>query len=430
MHRLAAVVFVLGIGSASTALAGGYDIPILQTARQIGMGGTNVAYVDDSSAIYHNPAGLGHVDGGDLLINVSLLSGNLLGTPYQLFEAPAGNVRSEQTNAPLPFLAGSGRVHKNFVIGMGVYPVASAGGEYKYVFEGVNVTDDTRLVFFEASPAIGINLDSIGLNLGIGYRVTFVSLNRNRNTPPSILGASNVNLDMKGFDFRGFRVGAQYKPVEYFELGISYRHKTETEIKGSNNAALGATGLDTNTVFTFPSRISGGFRFDWAAFSFAFDFEWGFNSQNTSQNIVTNPGLGQPFPTGIPNVFNWSDQFTLRYGLEYRFSKQRQWPVRLGFVYDSKTANQAYPTAFGTPPTATSAVTVGFGYDHGPWEINAAFARRYGATTVSDSDLAPGLILQCPACGGAGNYEFTLNGFYLDFSYSWNKRDKAGRKKT
>ncbi len=419
MRRVAALAFTCSIMSASTAMAGGYDIPILYTAKNLGMGGTGVAYVDNGASLFINPAGLGFVGQGNIIVNASLLVGDLKATPYQLNPAPAGNIRSEQTIAPFGLLGGAYRVHDYVVLGLAAYPVAAASGEYKYTVGTTDVVDETTLLFIEVSPGIAVNIDQIGLSIGIGYRITYVSLDRKRNTP-----GTEIDLDLTGVDFASFRVGAQYKPTDWISFGVNYRHKSTTDVDGPGSG-LGSTFDNAKSSFILPARISGGVRFDWAAFSTATDFEWGFNSQNTS--VVIDAGDDNPvgFEEGVPNVFNWSDQWTLRWGMEYRFSQEQQWPVRVGFIYDSKTANEAYPTAFGTPPTSTYAATIGFGYDHGPWEINAAYARRYGRTAVLPSDLPPDLITECPACGGAGDYEFRLNGFFLDFSYDWErKKDK------
>ncbi|UCH29897.1 MAG: hypothetical protein JSV06_02410, partial [Myxococcales bacterium] len=133
----------------------------------------------------------------------------------------------------------------------------------------------------------------------------------------------------------------------------------------------------------------------------------------------------------IANVFEWEDQWTLRVGTEYRVFEEKI-PLRLGFIYDSKTTNFKYPSGFSTPPVHTYAVTAGIGYDHGPWEINFAYARRFGKvlidepppdnqtpSTADDSLSRAQLAGECPACGYAGDYRFRINGFYLDFSWDW-----------
>ncbi|UCH30723.1 MAG: outer membrane protein transport protein, partial [Myxococcales bacterium] len=279
MRSAGALLALAVLGAASTAAAGGYDIPILYSARHIGAAGAAVGGVNDSSAIFHNPSGMGQIGKGNLLIDVSLLTGDLRSTPY-LFGPES--IQSEPVLAPFFLLGGSGRVHEYITLGLAVYPVAAASGEYKYTLTtGQNVTDRTSLIFMEASPAIALNIDKIGLRIGLGYRITFASLERFRDSAPL-----DVDIRMNGFSFLGFRVGLQWSITDFLAIGMNYRTRTKTKIDqtrdgGSMGGSPGGTGTDfakAETELTLPARISGGFRFDWNQFSLMSDFEWGFNS--------------------------------------------------------------------------------------------------------------------------------------------------------
>ncbi|MDH3199570.1 MAG: outer membrane protein transport protein [Myxococcales bacterium] len=437
---LAGLIALVALGTVSTARAGGYDIPILYSARHIGAGGTAVAGVHDSSAVFHNPAGMGHIGKANLLIDVTILTGDLRATPYIL--GPQ-SIQSEPVVAPFGLLGASLRVHEYITIGGAAYPVAAASGEYRYQLPdpsgtSVDVVDSTTLLFLEASPAIAVNFDKIGLRIGLGYRLTFVTLDRSRNSPPA-LGAipSNIDLNLSGFSFLGFRVGFQWSITEYLAIGFNYRTKTTTKVDESGNpnrtsgspAGLGQLFTDASTEFVLPARLTTGIRFDWEQFTFKTDFEWGFNSQNDRAVISVTDAAGDT--QTLDNVFDWSDQWTLRVGTVYRVVKDRV-PIRLGFIYDSKTTSFQYPSGFSTPPKATYSATVGLGYDHGPWEINVAYARRFAKVTI-DEPPPPGpttslsqaqLLGECPACGYAGDYRFRINGFYLDFSYDWEVKPR------
>jgi len=274
MRRLGSFTLIAALSAASSAAAGGYDIPILYSARHVGAGGTAVAYVSDSSAIFHNPSGLGQIGKGNLLLDVSLLTGDLRSTPY-LFGPE--NIQSERVVAPFFLAGGSARVHEYVTLGLAVYPVAAASGEYKYqLADGQDVLDKTTLIFLEASPAIAVNIDKIGLRIGLGYRITYASLDRFRNSAPL-----DVDIKMTGLSFAGFRVGFQWRFTQFFTIGMNYRSKTKTKIDqaGDPNRTSGApsgTGelfASAATELTLPARISGGFRFDWAQFSVMSDFE-------------------------------------------------------------------------------------------------------------------------------------------------------------
>src|SRR5688572_6821013 len=101
--------------------AGGYDTPMLYTARHLGMGGAAVGYVDDPSALFHNPAGLGHTGRLSLMGDFSLLVGTIHGSPE---DGPGENQESNTTVAPFFLVGGSVRILDWLSAGLAVYPVA------------------------------------------------------------------------------------------------------------------------------------------------------------------------------------------------------------------------------------------------------------------------------------------------------------------
>ena len=185
------------------------------------MGGTAIGYVDDPSALFHNPAGLRHTKRFSLLGDVSLLLGNITGSPAE----DAIEADSETTVAPFFMLAASGRVTPWLTLGFAVYPVASAGGTYEYPRGTATISDSTTLIFFEASFAAAVEIPDYNLSFGLGYRITYVSLTRQRGP---IDGDRDTDFSASGLSFAGVRLGVQWQPIPEFEVGFSYRHKTET----------------------------------------------------------------------------------------------------------------------------------------------------------------------------------------------------------
>jgi long-subunit fatty acid transport protein len=413
------------------AQAGGYDTPMLYSARHMGMGGAAVGYVGDASALFHNPAGLAQIGRYHLILDVSLLVGDLQASPV----VGAENIGSERTVAPAFLVGAAFRVHERVTLGVGVFPVAAAGGEYRYTQPGgsATVVDRTSLNFFEFTPAIAVNIDEIGLRIGASYRITYVQLERARiPNPDADPQRPNLEINASGMDFLGFRLGVQYQPPQHpnLQLGLNYRHKTTTEVESSGTVYalglnLGDAGATSN--FILPSRLEFGARYDFGtansegnyAGGVAFDFIYAFNSQNDASGFRIG-GIE------LVQVFDWTNGITTRLGGEYRVLDRRM-PLRLGYSYDGKTSNPRFPTAFGTPGAPTHIMTVGGGYDAGPWELNIAYARRMGSATVTQANIDAGdaeRIAQgletCDLCGAPGDYEITLNGLYLDFSYDWD----------
>ena len=74
----AVLLLLVGVGPAH---AGGFDTPILYSARHMGMGGTAIGYVYDPSALFHNPAGLAHTDFIAITGDFTPLIGNITSSP-------------------------------------------------------------------------------------------------------------------------------------------------------------------------------------------------------------------------------------------------------------------------------------------------------------------------------------------------------------
>src|SRR5450432_3872938 len=417
---LAALAALGALCIPEAARASGYDTPMLYSARHMGMGGTAIGYVSDPSALFHNPAGLGQVEHGEVLGDFSLLLGKIHASPGGLNSGK--NIDSDLTVAPFFLIGGAYRVQKYITLGVGVYPIASAGATFHYPTVGsstANFEDRTELFFLEASPAIAVN-PLPNLRFGLGYRLTYVRLVRFAGAPDQ---DPSLDFTVTGQNFTGFRAGAQWDPWPWLQLGGVYRNKVTTKVMNTHGTAF-SPYTDISTKFTLPSKLGVGTRADFDQFglraSLAVDFEYTFNSENKGDPLLGTPAPGTMAPTSVSNVFDWSDSQTLRVGAEYRILHDQaaqldRVPLRIGYVYDTQSANAMDPTAFGTPPGPTQVVTLGTGYNGGLWQTNVAYAYRFGTGNVPKS----GLDTNCAFCSYEGNYAIHLSGLYADVSYKF-----------
>ena len=413
---LAFVVWCSLISGPGTVFAGGYDLPLSYSARHTGMGGAAVSYVSDPSALFHNPAGLAHVGRASFLAAISLMFGNLQAAPE-----PDTQTQSDLAVAPLFLLGGSVRITDWLVAGLGVYPVAAAGASYKYMSTSGLTTDRTRALFLEVSPALAVELPA-NIRIGVGYRVTMMMVDRFKKGAEA--SQPGIDLTLRGFNFAGLRVGAQWDPLGpatmevdgpfRLQVGLSYRHKTTVKVKASDGYALSQSVSDVRSAFVLPSRLTAGLRGDFRRLGLAFDFEYGWNSQNANAELQVDL---QGSSVTIPNPFAWRNAITLRTGAEYRLLDQGQLAIRAGYVYDEKTASEQYPTPFGPPPDATHMVTAGAGYRGEKWAANIAYGYRFGGTAVTADDLEGAQA--CAFCGYAGDYGVKMHGLFLDLSYDF-----------
>jgi long-subunit fatty acid transport protein len=271
----------------------------------------------------------------------------------------------------------------------------------------------TTIVFYEVTPLISLNVprDSIvpgELSFGIGYRLNLVTFARQQGERENPRG---LDLDLSGYGFKGLRAGMQYRVSKLLSFGAVYRNRVTITTEADEATLLGQTATNVELPFILPAQVGAGIRTDYERLGVAFDAMYTFQEQNERANLSGTIGGNV---VRVPNVFDWRNAFTLRFGAEFRLGPEQQLPVRVGYIYDEQVASRAYPSAFGTPPTPTRTFTLGGGYDTGAWEINLALALRSGDTALSPAELAPAGT--CPTCGYSGEYAIDMTGLYLDFS--------------
>jgi long-subunit fatty acid transport protein len=415
---VAAIVVLAVFGSAERTRAGGFDTPILYTAKHQGMGGTAIGYVNDASAIFHNPAGLQNVQCFNAVGDLSLLMGRIQGSPAA--GADARSVKSELAVGPFFLIGAAYRIHPWITLGAAFYPVGYGGASYVYDnTAGNSVRDETRLVFFEASPAISVNVPRDEwlpgwLSLGVGYRIDVVDFSRTQRVSGD---PSNIDLSLNGTRATGVRVGLQWRADEHFSVGAVFRNEIDVRTSGNSGTAFGLPASDASLTFVLPAKLGLGARYDIDRFGFAVDGEYGFYSANDRQPVRAQVG-GSPME--IANVFDWQNAITLRAGSEYRLGAEQNIPVRLGYVFDGKVTSTRFPSPFDTPPAPTHSLTAGAGIKIGALQFDVAYAYRFGSTTVHANDLAP--RADCPLCGFAGKYGLQLHGVYFDVVVDLPKR--------
>ncbi len=423
MKWLARLVSVLTVVSATSAFAAGYDTPMLYSASHMGMGGTAIGSVDDPSAIFHNPAGLSRSGVGALHLDVSPLGGVIQGSP----DKDALSIKSNTAISPFFMAAGSYRVVDRVHVGFAAYLLGGAAGSYNYNIDKTkangdlnrtSVVDSASLGFIEFAPAVSVRIID-GLSLGVAWRPLFTTFDRNRvntlsaNTTPD--PQTFIDMKMKGWNFTGFRIGLQYA-IGKFLFGAVYRNKVTTTVAADKIVYAGVDFPNATYQFILPSKL--GFGVQWSGVEnlrLAADFEYIFNSENTTVNLIGEQGgVAKP----IMNTSNWTDSYTIRVGGGYKIAKPLE--LRAGYIFDAAAANPMYPTAFGSPPGPTNIVTAGAGYEFTPsFDMSFAMAYRHGTGSTSEVDD------KCPFCGKTGDYAITLIGAYLDARFRFGVVDKA-----
>lgn len=406
---LAAVLPLAVLAAAGPAHAGGYDTPILYTARHMGMGGAAIGYVSDPSALFHNPAGLAQTRFISAIADFSPLIGRIWGNPSEEGKQKESNL----TFAPFFLVGGGFRVTDWLVLGVAAYPVASAGGEYEYDnVAGVPVSDRTKIAFIEVAPGVAFNLPW-NLRLGASYRMTILQFERFQGAKAG--GTPTFDMSMMGSSFLGFKVGLQWQPLPWLQAGFVYRHKTRTVVSADKASVLGQNWAKTTMDFTLPSRFGIGLRGDvpGIGLGIVLDVEYTLQSQNVNSTIKAKSASGGN-DLVLVNTAKWNDAVTVRTGVEYGFLGM--FKARVGYLFDGKTSNEHFPSAVGTPPNPNHAITLGGGVSFWKMQVNLAYAYRWGTAAITLADVTDRDPKICLPCGKSGDYKLVMHGIFLDTS--------------
>lgn len=229
MRRVAALAAVL-----LTALPARAQVepPAPHGARHAALGGTGVAYADDASAVFHNPAALDAV--GRLALTAAVAP-QITAPSAPLRGAAADAVPGSRTLFPY-FLAGAAlRLHERVVVAVAAYPTAGAVTRFATPhYAGRDLSSTLSAV--EISPALSFALTR-DLSLGLGYRITAAASVVREG---ALQGEQLVLHDttMRGWAFQSMDAGLAYRVHDRLRLGLLYRSRMTVDVSGARTVTV------------------------------------------------------------------------------------------------------------------------------------------------------------------------------------------------
>lgn len=357
---LSLALFALGT---STVLAGGYRIS-LQGNKQLAMGHTGVAVVNNAEVLFFNPAGMSFLeDRFNASVGGSYLMSN---TKFQNINH---NWQADTKNTGTPFYAyASYRITDWLSAGIAVYSPYGSTVEWEKDWEGSHLVNNISLqaIYFQPSIAIKVS-DEFSFSGGFIYATGGVEFNRNLSrsmTDDSGLNRSNVTLDATGVTAMGWTAGFMFNLTEDIRLGMNYRsgmtmEARDGDAKFSNMPTF--AGGDRTTTFDadlpLPAELTVGISYQitdkWLV---AFDYnraKWG-----AYEALDVHFGQGAPASESL-NPRNYKDASTYRLGLQYQANDK--FSFRAGWYFDESPVQDGY-FAPETPRNDSQGYTGGLTY--------------------------------------------------------------------
>ena len=349
----------LAVG-AGHAVAGGFEKATMWDAKYSALGGAAASSVNNSSAIFYNPAGLAFIESNDISIHASptvvQANGPANGSDY---------TKGEKLFMPNGGFTGAYRLSDDFVLGYGVYGAGGAAAKYKDVTTakgGLEKTGDygTDIKVIEAGLALAYKINN-NWSVGGTYRLTYAYADI--DIMSSISGVAGVKVgynDMRGTDSFGMRLGAMYRSDDNrFGWGLNYRSEVDLRAKGDYSGETGLHPIIPNnkgkvTAKTaLPMQISTGV-------DYLVNDNWRLFGEATYTNYKKIDKIEFDGDVLIKALnTNWKNQMNYRFAAEYY--GLGDWTLRGGYVYTTAVVPEEYAAPTFSTPGAAHTYTLGAG---------------------------------------------------------------------
>jgi long-chain fatty acid transport protein len=354
----ATAVAALGVVLVSrTADAAGTALDI-QSGRGTGMAAAVTAMIDDSSAIFYNPAGIAQ----GRIIDAQI--GDALVMPSFKFTDAQGHSTSTLFKVSAPFqIYETGGITDQLSIGVGVFTPFGLTVPWPADWEGKSIVTEASLATYDFNPTVAYRVGPLRIGAGVQLVRATVDLKRTIDTPSEV--SAELGADTWG---EGFNVGAQLEAIaQYLSLGIAYRSAVTLDFTGDVHfggvpAPFQATLHDqlVKTSLTNPDVLQMGVAshplqnlvldvdlvwYGWSKFH-AIDIQYPNDASRT---------------LSVPEAKNWSNTVNVHLGGE--LTVDSTWQLRAGAMYDPSPSpsNTLLPDV---PDANRLNLAVGAGYAH------------------------------------------------------------------
>jgi long-chain fatty acid transport protein len=394
--------------AAIPSLGEGFRSPTIGTYG-LGISGGRSAYVDDASAVTHNPANLLDLNTWEVSAEPTIVHHEVK------FTNPAGG--TAQTKDPWKFLPQfftAGKVNDSVALGLGItvpYGLSidwEPQGALRYI-----APQKVSLEAINVNPAIAIKLAD-GLNFGAGLDVMWSQIELRQYYPWQLLapGLPDGLLSAKGdgFGYSG-NAALTWEFTQNQRVAFTVRAPMDVDYDGH----FTATGVPTSPTGVVRTSFGSGIKFPTivgASYGIKVtekvrietDFEWLEFSRFDSLKLNV--------PLALPGVTttiaeNWKNTFTAGIGVDYRFAEN--WSVRGSYQY-FESPTREYTFSPVVPDANQNAFTAGIEYRFGHHRLGAA----YGYIAYDRQNIVANQV-----AGYIGTYDINVHLISANYRYSF-----------
>lgn len=328
---------------------------------------------DDYSAIAYNPAAMqlggSGVQLGGTLIN---LRSDVKGTYHRADGARTGDA-NVNVSVLVPNFFAQYKVNEKMRVGFGIYVPFGLAIKYdsNWFASDHGITSDLQVIDF--APAVSYEvMDNLSLGVAVNFRKSSVFLTSTQYAPTTALDGTRNEFDLEDWGV-GLNVGAMYKLGENTRFGVSFRSRSQHQIKGSTKLTGGlypyGDAYPTTTLpMDAPERVLANVYHRIGDFGLSAGVEWTRWSRFDAlrlNNASKSAEVGQ----------RWKNTWRGAVGLDYYHSEN--WTFRGGIGFDeSPVPNSEWRTA-AIADNDRWMFSVGTSYKTGAWTVDFGYSFLY-----------------------------------------------------
>ncbi|HWL88206.1 MAG TPA: hypothetical protein VNO21_20525 [Polyangiaceae bacterium] len=328
--------------------------------RSLGLGGAGVAFADDATATFHNPARLQAVQHASFVLALSGL--------FAHQEAPVVAANQKLTSdvfSPFGTIGGAYRLSPRFVVGLSGIPASGSAGHYDLP-NGMEASASAVTAEAQLGASFAL-LDNLWI--GVTYRASYTrqEVKTPMPLPDGSSFESTVTLDT--FNFVGASAGIYYEPVLGTGIGFAYRSQMSHGLSGTADTPQGSFSAHSHTAT--PDKFTLGLSQRLLEDALLLSVQGALVMSPWIDSSTTTTIDMPAGPSSSTTVTNDHTFWEAKLGGEYWLEKR--WALRAGVLLGNENTREGYVSPFSAPPADfTVAPTLGGGAKLGNWLIDAA----------------------------------------------------------
>lgn len=392
-------------GGVPAARADGFRSGTIGT-QGLAMSGGRIVFVDDASAVAHNPANLLELKRWEAALEPTLVYHSVE------FSAPWGG--TAETTDPWKFLphafAGGPLVEDRAALGLGItMPYGFSldwqdGGALRYA-----APHFVELQTLNVNPTLALRLGK-GLNLGVGVDILWSQIHLEQAVPWGIPGVPDSDFEAEGEGVGvGGNLGLTWEFLPRHRLSATLRSPIDVDYDGTFEGSRvplvpgGDVSASFDSEVNYPTIVGMGYGFaPTDRWRFAVQAEWIEFSRFQSLPVKVGGSLAA-FSQTVPE--NWHDTWTAGVAASYRFAED--WTARASYeFFESPVPESTFSPMI--PDANQHAITVGIGWRHGQHRLDVAYSKVLYETREISNNVQPAFI---------GEYEFDVHMISLAYGF-------------